>query len=42
MDKEDFMNYYKAWFKNNYKNMSQQQRDNMDMLFYNLLEVYYV
>lgn len=42
MSKNDFVNYYKAWFRNNYKNMSKQQRENMDMLFYNLLEVYYV
>lgn len=42
LNKNDFINYYKAWFRNNYKNMSKEQRENMDMLFYNLLEGYYV
>lgn len=42
LSKNDFINYYKAWFRNNYKNMSKEQRTNMDTLFYNLLEVHYV
>lgn len=42
LNEEDFINYYKAWFKNHYKLMSKIQRENMDKLFYELRECYYV
>lgn len=33
LTKKDFIDYYKAWFRNNYKLMSKQQRESMDNLF---------
>lgn len=39
MTKEDFTNWYQAWFRNHYKLMSKQQRLNMDTLFNQLKEV---
>jgi len=38
----DFINYYKSWFKNQYKLMSKKQRENMNELFKNLKEEHYV
>ncbi len=42
LSKEDFINYYNAWFRNHYKIMSKKQRQNMDNLFYKLEEGYHV
>lgn len=39
---EEFINYYNSWFKNYYKIMSKKQRENMNLLFQELKEVYYV
>ena len=39
---EEFINYYNSWFKNYYKIMSKKQRENMNLLFQELREVYYV
>lgn len=39
---EDFVSCYNSWFGNHYKLMSRQQRKNMDSLFHELKEVYYV
>jgi len=38
----DFMDYYNSWFKNHYKIMSKQQKENMNILFKKLKEEYYV
>ena len=37
----DFDKYYRSWFKNHYKIMSKQQRENMDTLFDELKEANY-
>jgi hypothetical protein len=42
LPEEDFVNYYNAWFKNYYKLMSKQQRENTNKLFQELREGYYV
>jgi hypothetical protein len=42
LPEEEFVNYYTAWFKNYYKLMSKQQRENMNKLFQELKEGYYV
>jgi len=42
LSKADFINYYNSWFKNYYKLMSKQQRENMNTLFQELEEEYYV
>lgn len=42
LPEEEFDNYYNAWFKNYYKLMSKQQRENMNKLFQELKEGYYV
>ena len=42
LDKMDFINYYNSWFNNYYKIMSKQQRENMNTLFNELREEYYV
>ena len=39
MTEKEFSDFYKSWFKNHYKLMSRQQRDNMDILFNQLKEV---
>lgn len=39
MTKDEFTNWFNAWFKNHYKIMSKQQRKNMDTLFNQLKEV---
>lgn len=39
MTGEEFKNWYQAWFRNHYKLMSKQQRENMDTLFNQLKEV---
>lgn len=42
LDEKEFKNYFDAWFCNNYKIMSKQQRENMNMLYERLVEIYYV
>ena len=42
LPEKEFVNYYNAWFKNYYKLMSKQQRENMNKLFQELREGYYV
>jgi hypothetical protein len=42
LPEEEFVNYYNAWFKNYYKLMSKQQRENINKLFQELKEEYYV
>jgi len=42
LSEEDFINYYNSWFKNHYKIMSKRQRENMNILFRELKEEYYV
>lgn len=42
LDEMDFINYYNSWFNNYYKIMSKQQRENMNTLFNELREEYYV
>lgn len=41
LNEVDFINYYNSWFKNYYKIMSKQQRENMNILFNGLKEEYY-
>ncbi|MFY9613028.1 MAG: hypothetical protein WAQ12_05750, partial [Tissierellaceae bacterium] len=42
LNSEEFINYYNSWFKNYYKIMSKKQRENMNLLFQELKEEYYV
>lgn len=42
LPEDEFINYYDSWFKNYYKIMSKLQRENMDDLFFDLKECYYV
>lgn len=39
MSRKEFTDWYQAWFRNHYKLMSKQQRQNMDTLFNQLKEV---
>lgn len=41
MNRVEFENYYKSWFKNHYKIMSEKQRENMDRLYHDLRRAYY-
>lgn len=42
LNKSDFKNLYNSWFKNHYKIMSKQQRSNINILYNEMLEVFYV
>lgn len=41
LGEKEFTNYYNSWFRNHYKIMSKQQRENMNTLFKKLKEEHY-